>query len=117
MVKNNLRYHYRFVANGEKTGFERNGEESTEVVLDSKDEIYLTVNGNDNHFFGNWTWETDDKKWISWAGSKISDFHENASVSTMKANAGNSRIYNLQGIRLNQLQRGVNIVGGRKIVR
>jgi hypothetical protein len=117
MVKNNLRYHYRFVANGEKTGFERNGEESTEVVLDSKDEIYLTVNGNDNHFFGNWTWETPDKKWISWAGKKIGDFHDNASISNAKANAENSRIYNLQGVRLNQLQRGVNIVGGKKIVK
>ena len=84
MKNNALRYHYRFVATGSvgtdpasaRVGFERNREESTEVELASKDEVYLTVNGNDNHFFGNWTWETDDKKWISWAGKTIADFHE-----------------------------------------
>ena len=76
MKNNALRYHYRFIATGDKTGFERNRDESTEVELASKDEVYLTINGNDNHFFGNWTWETEDKKWISWAGQTIADFHE-----------------------------------------
>ena len=76
MKNNALRYHYRFVATGDKTGFERNREESTEVELASKDEVYMTINGNANHFFGNWTWETDDKNWISWAGKTIADFHE-----------------------------------------
>lgn len=75
MKNNQLRYHYRFFANGEKTGFERNCETSTDVNLESKDEIYMTINGNDNHFFGHWTWETEDKKWISWTGQEISDFH------------------------------------------
>jgi hypothetical protein len=117
MKNNALRYHYRFTASADKAGFERNCEESTQVLLDSKDEIYLTVNGKEDHFFGNWTWETPDKKWISWAGKKIGDFHDNASISNAKANAENSRIYNLQGVRLNQLQRGVNIVGGKKIVK
>ena len=76
MKNNALRYHYRFVANGDKVGFERNCDESTQVYLESKDEVYLTVNGNDNHFFGNWTWETEDKKWISWAGETIAYFHD-----------------------------------------
>lgn len=31
-------------------------------------------------------------------------------------NADNVQIYNLQGVRLNQLQKGINIVNGRKIV-
>ncbi len=80
--KNNaLRYHYRFVADGDKTGFERNCEESTQVLLQSKDEIYMTINGNDNHFYGNWAWETDDKNWISWTGKTIADFHEEPVVS------------------------------------
>ena len=81
MKNNALRYHYRFVATADKTGFERNCDESTQVELASKDEVYLTVNGNDNHFFGNWTWETEDKKWISWAGQSIADFHEKPSDS------------------------------------
>ena len=76
MKNNALRYHYRFIATGDKVGFERNRDESTEVELASKDEVYLTVNGNENHFFGHWNWETDDKKWISWAGDAISDYHE-----------------------------------------
>ena len=81
MKNNALRYHYRFVATGDKTGFERNRDESTEVELASKDEVYMTVNGNANHFFGNWTWETDDKKWISWAGQTIADFHDKPAES------------------------------------
>ena len=32
------------------------------------------------------------------------------------ANADNVNIYNLQGVRLNQLQRGLNIVNGRKVM-
>lgn len=76
MKNNALRYHYRFVATGDKVGFERNRDESTEVELASKDEVYLTINGNESHFFGNWAWETEDKKWISWAGDSISDYHE-----------------------------------------
>lgn len=76
MKNNALRYHYRFIATGDKTGFERNRDESTEVELASKDEVYLTINGNENHFFGHWEWETEDKKWISWAGKTIADFHK-----------------------------------------
>ena len=76
MKNNALRYHYRFIATGEKTGFERNCDESTQVNLASKDEVYLTINGADNHFFGNWEWETEDKKWISWKGQSIADFHD-----------------------------------------
>jgi hypothetical protein len=82
MKNNALRYHYRFIANGEKVGFERNCEESTDVNLASKDEVYLTVNGAENHFFGNWPWETADKKWISWAGDRISDYHTQAAQAT-----------------------------------
>ena len=82
MKNNQLRYHYRFVANGGKVGFERNCETSTDVTLESKDEVYLTVNGNDNHFFGNWTWETEDKKWISWTDKAISDFHAQSQQAT-----------------------------------
>jgi len=36
--------------------------------------VYLTINGNDNHFYGNWPWETADRNWISWAGQHIEDF-------------------------------------------
>ncbi len=65
-----VRYHYRFIADGEKVGFVRNCTESTQVELASKDEVFLTVNGKENHFYGNWTWETEDRNWISWQGAK-----------------------------------------------
>ena len=74
MKNNALRYHYRFLADGAREGFERNCAESTQVYLTSKDEVYLTINGNDNHFYGNWPWETADRNWISWAGQHIEDF-------------------------------------------
>lgn len=119
MKNNALRYHYRFIATGDKTGFERNCEESTQVNLASKDEVYLTVNGNDNHFFGNWTWETADKNWISWAGQAITDYENHSSNITdvNESPISGSAIYNLQGMSLNKLQKGVNIVNGKKIIK
>ncbi len=112
-------YYYRFVNANGKLGFERNSDNMNEVTLESKDEVFLSVSGKDNNFFGMWTWETTDKKWISWNGKKYNDYHADdtsvkSAASVMNAPAD---IYNLQGIRLNQLQRGVNIVGGKKIVK
>lgn len=47
----------------------------------------------------------------------ISMTSEATGISTISAvDAGNVQIYNLQGVRLNQLQRGINIVNGKKIV-
>lgn len=114
MKNNNLRYHYRFVANGEKVGFERNSDESTQVVLESKDEVYMTVNGNDNHFFGNWTWETADKKWISWAGSTIADF--SANVPNIKADIQDDNIYDLRGYQVIKPSKGFYVKGNKKFI-
>ena len=121
MKNNSLRYHYRFVATGDKTGFERNCEESTQVRLDSKDEVYLTINGNDNHFYGSWAWETDDRNWISWAGLTINDYenHVNgiqAPPLTSHLSPLTSHIYNLQGMRMSSLQKGLNIIDGKKLL-
>ena len=47
----------------------------------------------------------------------ISMTSEATGISTISAvDADNIQIYNLQGVRLNQLQRGINIVNGKKIV-
>ena len=118
MKNNALRYHYRFIATGEKTGFERNCDESTQVNLASKDEVYLTVNGNDNHFFGNWTWETEDKKWISWAGQAITDYENHSSNinSISESTYSETIIYNLAGQRMAHPQKGLYIVNGKKII-
>lgn len=42
---------------------------------------------------------------------------EPTGISRVDAAAGNVTIYSLQGVRMNQLQKGLNIVNGRKIVR
>ena len=128
MKNNALRYHYRFVASGDKVGFERNCDESTQVNLESKDEVYLTVNGSDSHFFGSWKWETDDKKWISWQGKAITDFENHSShiTNVTDAPAADAAIYNLAGQRLRattsddlrsaNLHKGLYIVNGKKIL-
>ena len=117
MKNNQLRYHYCFVSSAEQVGFKRNGAESTQVILGSKSDVYLTVNGNDNHFFGNWTWETEDKTWISWAGKKYSDFHETNAIQSVDASTdATNAIYSMQGVRQNRLQRGLNIVGKKKVM-
>ena len=100
MKNNQLRYHYRFVANGDKVGFERNCETSTDVNLESKDEVYLTINGNDNHFFGNWTWETEDKNWISWTDKTISDFHAQTQATEVTFDFASSTIRSVIGTAL-----------------
>ncbi len=81
------RWWFRFVCNGSQTGFERNSDDNSTVILDSKDEIYLEVNNNDTHFGGNYAWETADKKWITWAGKKIEDFENHSAGTVMVGDA------------------------------
>ena len=77
----------------------------------------MTINGADNHFFGHWTWETDDKKWISWKGQKISDFHDSSHITDALSEVGTAEgIYSLQGVKLEKAKKGVNIVNGKKMV-
>lgn len=109
------RWHFRFVSTSEKLGFERNGTNDKEVILDSKDEIYLTVNSKDNHFAGNWTWETADKKWISWAGKKYSDFHESG-INSLKADSTDGEVYDLTGRKVAVPQKGLYIQNGKKYI-
>ena len=71
--KNRVRL--RFVNDGTKVGFERNSQENSTVKLDTKDEVYLEVSSQSNHFYDNWQWETEAKNWISWAGGSYSDLH------------------------------------------
>lgn len=70
-TKNRARF--AFVANGTKTGFERNSDENCTVTLNSKDEIFLQVNSLETNFWGNWAWETAEKNWISWKGGKYAE--------------------------------------------
>ena len=116
-IKDADRWHFRFIHEGDKLGFERNGSTDNEVILNSKDEVYLTVNSKQNHFGGNWQWETADKKWISWQGKSISDFHGSSNINNVNINADKKLIYDLQGKQLNEIKRGVNIINGKKYIK
>lgn len=69
------RARYRFVS-GEKPGFERNSQENCTVTLESKDEVFLQVSSLETNFMGNYSFENDDRNWISWKGGQYSDYHE-----------------------------------------
>lgn len=103
----------RFVNDGSKAGFERNSDENCTVTLQSKDEVFLQVSSQDTNFYGKWEWETAEKNWISWGGGTYA-----TGIATPHASLANypSQIYNLQGMKLSKLQKGINIVDGKKIL-
>ncbi len=114
---NTKNYCYRFIATADKVGFERNSDNTAEVTLDSKSEIYMHVSSLDSNFFGNWTWETDDKKWISWTGKNYSDYRGSSDIKTIQKNTdmNNNRLFDLQGRTLSGTpQKGIYIINGKK---
>ena len=113
---NNKTYCFRFVASGDRLGFERNCDNTAEVILNSKDEVYVYVSNSDTNFWGNWTWETPEKNWISWNGKKYSDYHTTA-IRQMKAETSeDGKLYDLQGREVSQPTKGVYIKNGKKFV-
>ena len=114
-TKNRIRM--AFVNDGTKAGFQKNSDENCTVTLQQKSDVYLQVNSLANNFYGNYTWETDAKDWITWGGGKYSDYHATNAISTISTKASAEEgIYSLQGVRMNKLQKGVNIVNGKKVV-
>jgi hypothetical protein len=96
-------------------GFERNSDDPTKVILESGDEVILTVNSQSTHFAGNWKWETEDKKWISWKGQTPADFGFTG-IHTTKADAADGIIYDLSGRKVTQPQKGIFINNGKKVI-
>ena len=125
-VKTNNRYLYRFVADGDRTGFLRNSDNMKEVTLDSKDEVYLQVNALETNFFGHYSFDDGDtKKWIAWQAEPLESFiGEDApdaiDVVTPEAPMGETygthkRVYNLGGQRIKNHVNGLSIVDGKKM--
>ena len=78
-TKNRARF--RFVCSGDRIGFERNSDENCTVILNSKDEVFLQVSSQETNFYGNYTWETPEKNWITWGGGQYSDYHAQAQAT------------------------------------
>ena len=79
-TKNRARF--AFINDGTKVGFQKNSDENCTVTLTKKSDVFLQVSSLDNNFYGNYTWETNDKNWITWGGGKYSDFHKQAAQAT-----------------------------------
>ena len=87
------------------------------MTLQQKSDVYLQINSQETNFYGKYAWETETKDWITWGGGKYSDYHAANAISTIPAKATSAEsIYSLQGVRMNKLQKGVNIVNGKKVV-
>lgn len=79
-TKNRARF--AFINDGTKVGFQKNSDENCTVTLTKKSDVFLQVSSLDNNFYGNYTWETNDKNWITWGGGKYSNFHKQAAQAT-----------------------------------
>jgi len=107
-----------FVNNGTMSGFQRNSNENYTVTLQQKSDVFLLVNAQETNFYGNYPWESPEKDWITWGGGKYSDYHATNAISSVSSKASAEEgIYSLQGVRMNKLQKGVNIVNGKKVVK
>ena len=114
------------------TGVAVKGTAETEATITSGDQTLAISNGKTNYApyvykeslanvdFANAT--VVGILWINATGTfklyPLSITNESSTgISTVNnADVDNLQIYNLQGVRLNQLQRGINIVNGRKVV-
>ena len=47
---------------------------------------------------------------------RVAVLEDLSSIQSVKANNGDDKVYNLQGVQLNSPQRGINIVNGKKMV-
>ena len=112
---NNKTYCYRFVKTP-KLGFLRNSDNTAEVTLESKDEVYLHVSSLENNFYGLYEWETEDKKWISWTGKKYSDYHTTGISEMVNSKSDNGKLYDLQGREVTEPAKGLYIKNGKKYI-
>lgn len=110
---------FAFVNDGSKVGFQRNSDDNYTVTLQAKDEVFLLVNTLATNFWGNYAWESDAKDWITWGGSKISDFDITPTAiqpapSIIKQQP--SAIYDLQGRRVIKPSKGIYVKDDKKVI-
>lgn len=115
------RYMYKFQNIKDQVGFKRvpktDDGKYNHATFSDGDRLYIAfieavadkianANGATNHA---------DLDFIQWHGKTLADV---SGIQDIKAGRATDKmvIYNLQGVRLNQLQRGLNIVNGKKVV-
>ena len=111
------RVFFRFIT-GDKTGFQRNSSNDSEVILGSKDEVFLSVSSLETNFMGKYEFETATKDWISWKGGQYSDFHDMSGINNLTpspSRGGEGSVYTLQGTRVQQPAKGLYIINGKKV--
>ena len=115
------------------TGVTVKGTAETEAIITSGEETLAISNGKTN--YAPYVYQEDLTNidyssativgilWSNTAGNtyklyplSITEGSGTGIETVNAANADNVNIYNLQGVRLNQLQRGLNIVNGRKVM-
>lgn len=107
---------FRFIT-GEKPGFQRNSTNDCEVILESKDEVYLMVSSLTTNFMGYYEFETEAKDWISWKGGQYGDFHEQSGIADVNhKTTTHNHYYDLQGRRVQHPTNGIYIKEGKKVV-
>lgn len=111
---------YKFLNTSEKTGFQRvpattDGKYNKATFSDG-DRVYINLTENilNRIYEANGAASIDDLEFITWHGTM-------PTLTAVKAVSENvpaqdAAIYNVQGMRLSGLQKGINIVNGQKIV-
>ena len=104
---------FRFISDATKPGFQRNSDENYTVTLEAKDEIFLLVNTQATHFWGNYEWETDAKDWITWNGGQYSS----AGINALHPSSSTQHEYfDLQGRRVIKPRKGIYVKDNKKVI-
>jgi len=112
---------YKFVNTTEKVGFQRVPAKDGKynyAEFSGNDRLYMTLTEEMGKKFyeANGASSAADFDWIQWHGPTPGDVSGIETVQSSKLTKADGTIYNLQGVRLNQLQKGLNIVNGKKVV-
>ncbi|MBQ7514470.1 MAG: DUF4876 domain-containing protein [Prevotella sp.] len=121
-VSQTNRMFYKFTATNDKVGFQRvpavDGKYNKATFTDA-DRLYIIVTTAiaDKIAAANGATNNEDLDFITWHGITPDEVVATG-IQTVKSRVEPTglKIYNLQGVRLNSLQKGINIVNGKLIV-
>ena len=100
-------YYYKFSTKNGKVGFWW-GEENGGLFTCEAHKVFLAL--YKSHFDSD---PSGAKNFISFAGE---DFGVTTAINSIEKSLGDAAIYNLNGVRVNKVQKGVYVVNGKKVV-